>query len=50
MSKDNMVPGVDLRITQLLREGTSGTTWPRIHPHGRLPLMERGNPVAKKGP
>jgi hypothetical protein len=28
MSKDPVDPGVDLSITQLLREGTAETTWP----------------------
>jgi hypothetical protein len=28
MSKDPMDTGVDLRLTQLLGEGTVGTTWP----------------------
>jgi hypothetical protein len=41
-------PIVDLCITQLLKEG--GTTWPRVHPHGSRPLMERLKPMAEKGP
>jgi hypothetical protein len=50
MSKDPVDTGVDLHIVQLLRVGTVGTTWPCIHPHGHLPLVERLNPVAEKGP
>jgi hypothetical protein len=42
--------GVDLRIAQLIGKGTIGTTWPRIHRHGRLPLMDWLNPAAEQGP
>jgi hypothetical protein len=41
--EDLVDPGVDLRITQLLEEGTDWTTWPRIHPHCSRSLMERLN-------
>jgi hypothetical protein len=40
---------VDLCITQLLEEGTVETTWPRIHPIGHHPLVERLNLAAEKG-
>jgi hypothetical protein len=43
-------PGVDLHITQLIREEMVGTTWPRIRRHGHLLLMGQLNPTAKKGP
>jgi hypothetical protein len=44
-----MNPGVDLYVAQPIGEGTIGTTWPRIHPHGHFLLMERLNPAAKEG-
>jgi hypothetical protein len=49
MSMDPVNMGADLPITQLFRKGMVGATWPRIHPHGHLPLMERLNLAAKKG-
>jgi hypothetical protein len=49
MRKDTMNPSVDLRITQLHGEGTVGATWPWIHPHGNLILMEQLNLAAEKG-
>jgi hypothetical protein len=42
--------GADLRITQLLREGTVGAIWPQIYPHGDHPLTGWLNPAAEKGP
>jgi hypothetical protein len=42
--------GVDLRIAQLLRERTIGTTWPRIHQHSHDPPAELLNTATKKGP
>jgi hypothetical protein len=50
MSKDPMHSSVDLHIGQPLRARMVGTTWPWIYPHGRLPLIEWLNPMAKKGP
>jgi hypothetical protein len=50
MSKNPSDPGVDLPITQLYGEGTVGTTWPQIHPHGHSSLTERLDLTAKKGP
>jgi hypothetical protein len=41
--------GVDLIITQLIREWTVRTTWPHVHPHGPLPPTERLNQVTEKG-
>jgi hypothetical protein len=49
ISRDPVDTGVDLRIDQLLGEGTVGTTWLRIYPHGHHLMAERLNPVAKKG-
>jgi hypothetical protein len=49
MSKDPVDLSVDLCIAQLLEEGTIGTTWHRIHPHGHLPLIEQLNPTTEKG-
>jgi hypothetical protein len=43
MSLDLVDPGVDLYITQLVGEGTVGTTCPCIHPHGSHPLTVREN-------
>jgi hypothetical protein len=48
VSKDHVDPGVDLCIVQLIGEGTLGTTWPRIPPHGSHLLIERLYPVAEK--
>jgi hypothetical protein len=45
-----MDPGVDPRIAQLLREGTAGTTWPRVHPYSCNPPTGWLNPTAEKGP
>jgi hypothetical protein len=50
MSKDPSDSSVDLHIFQLYGEGTVGTTWPWIHPHGHSSLMELLDPTAKKGP
>jgi hypothetical protein len=41
--------GVDLHIAQLLKEGTIGTAWPRIHPHDHLPSVEWLDAVTDKG-
>jgi hypothetical protein len=50
ISKDPTNPGVDDYISKLIRQGTVGTTWPQIHPHGHLLLTERLNAAAKKCP
>jgi hypothetical protein len=49
MNKDPWNQGVDLCITQLYREGKIGTTWPWVHPHDHLSLMERLDAAVKKG-
>jgi hypothetical protein len=41
--------GVDLHITELLREWIVGTTRPQIHPHSNRPLMEQLSLAAEKG-
>jgi hypothetical protein len=48
MSKDPSDPGVDLHAVQLYGEGTTGTTWPRIHPHGHLSPAEWLDATADK--
>jgi hypothetical protein len=50
MSKNPSDLRVDIRIGQINREGTIGTTWPQIHPHGHFSLMEQLNPTTEKGP
>jgi hypothetical protein len=41
-------PSVDLCIAQLYDEGTVGTTWPQVHPHGHFLLMEQLDMMAEK--
>jgi hypothetical protein len=50
MSKDPSDPGIDHRIAQLYGEGTVGTTWPQIQPHGHSSPMEHLDLAAEKGP
>jgi hypothetical protein len=50
MSNDPSDLSVDLRIVQLYGEGTVGTTWSRVHPHGHLSLVEWLDTVVDKGP
>jgi hypothetical protein len=45
-----MDPGVDLCITQLIREGMVRTTWSWIYPHGSRPLKKQLNPAAENDP
>jgi hypothetical protein len=50
MSKDPPDSGVDLRIVQLYVEWMIEITWPRIHPHSYLSLVEWLDAAADKGP
>jgi hypothetical protein len=50
MSKDPSDLGVDPHTVLLYREGTIGTTWPQIHPHGHLSPVVWLDAAVDKGP
>jgi hypothetical protein len=50
MSKDPSDLGVDLHTFQFYEEGTVGTIWLRIHPHGHDSPVEWLDAVADKRP
>jgi hypothetical protein len=49
MSEDPLDLSVDLCTVQLYGEGTIGTTWPWIHLHSHLSLVECLDSAADKG-